>query len=226
VPVILASDKTHLTNFGGDKYAWPVYLTIGNISKDLRRQPSSHAMVLIGYLPVSKFAAFKPSSHQYARYETWHHCMRLLLEPLMEAGQNGVAMTCADGKIRHIFPILAVYIADHPEQCLLACCKENRCPCCVVPHDERGGTKTYHARDPAATLHTLERHKNGEEPHLFDDEGLRSIYYPFWADFPHTDIFSCIAPDILHQLLKGVFKDHLISWITSITTEAEVDACF
>ena len=98
--------------------------------------------------------------------------------------------------------------------------------CTVVPHDERGGTKTYCARDPAATLHTLERHKNGEKPHLFDNKGLRSIYYPFCADFPHTTIFSCIAPDILHQLLKRVFKDHLIPWITSITTEAEVDARF
>ena len=105
--------------------------------------------------------------------------MRLLLEPLMEAGRNGVAMTCTDGKIRHVFSILAAYIADHPEQCLLACCKENRCLRCVVPHDERGGTKTYHARDPAVTLRTLERHKNGKEPHLFYDEGLCSIYYPF-----------------------------------------------
>lgn len=26
-------DKTHLSNFSGDKSAWPVYLTIGNIKK-------------------------------------------------------------------------------------------------------------------------------------------------------------------------------------------------
>jgi hypothetical protein len=32
-PVILASDKTSLSQFGGDKQAWPVYLIIGNISK-------------------------------------------------------------------------------------------------------------------------------------------------------------------------------------------------
>ena len=31
VPVICASDKTHLTNFSGDQHAWPLYLTIGNI---------------------------------------------------------------------------------------------------------------------------------------------------------------------------------------------------
>ena len=31
VPVICASDKTHLTNFSGAQHAWPLYLTIGNI---------------------------------------------------------------------------------------------------------------------------------------------------------------------------------------------------
>ncbi|CDO69052.1 hypothetical protein BN946_scf184992.g1, partial [Trametes cinnabarina] len=33
-PVILATDKTQLSTFSGDKQAWPVYLTIGNINKD------------------------------------------------------------------------------------------------------------------------------------------------------------------------------------------------
>lgn len=41
-PVILASDKTQLTHFRGDKSAWPVYLTIGNIEKATRRQVRLH----------------------------------------------------------------------------------------------------------------------------------------------------------------------------------------
>jgi hypothetical protein len=35
-PVILATDKTSLTQFTGGKNAYPVYLTLGNIPKAIR----------------------------------------------------------------------------------------------------------------------------------------------------------------------------------------------
>ena len=35
----------------------------------------------------------------------------------------------------------------------------------------------------------------------------------FTNDFPHADIHQLIAPDLLHQLIKGTFKDHLVSWV-------------
>ncbi|KIJ43709.1 hypothetical protein M422DRAFT_252953 [Sphaerobolus stellatus SS14] len=54
VPVILASDKTQLSQFSRDKQAWPVYISIGNIAKSTRRQSSKHAMILLGYIPVMK----------------------------------------------------------------------------------------------------------------------------------------------------------------------------
>ena len=64
-------------------------------------------------------------------WQLYHDCMSRLLKPLFKAGKRGVPMVCADGLTRQIYPILAVYIADYPEQVLLASVVQNWCPKCV-----------------------------------------------------------------------------------------------
>jgi hypothetical protein len=36
---------------------------------------------------------------------------------------------------------------------------------------------------------------------------------PFTDGFPRADMHELLAPDLLHQLIKGTFKDHLVSWV-------------
>lgn len=36
---------------------------------------------------------------------------------------------------------------------------------------------------------------------------------PYTTYFPRADIHELITPDLLHQVIKGVFKDHLVSWV-------------
>ena len=142
--------------------------------------------------------------------------MKTLLTPLVDAGTHGRFMTCADGHVRHIFPILASYVADFPEQCLVTCNKETRCPVCIVGDKQRGDHgPIFSLRDPDDTLAAIREHREDEDAaSRFESEGLRDIPDPFWADLPHANIFACMTPDLLHQLHKGVFKDHLFKWTT------------
>jgi hypothetical protein len=38
-------------------------------------------------------------------------------------------------------------------------------------------------------------------------------FQPFTHGFPCADIHELIMPNILHQLIKGTFKDHLVTWV-------------
>ncbi|KAI9448953.1 hypothetical protein F5148DRAFT_1278035 [Russula earlei] len=204
-----------ILGFSGGHQAYPLYLTLGNISKSVRRKSSNHAVSLIGHIPTSEITCF--SDPQIPKYRLFHACLKKILELLKSAGSNGTKLICADGVIRRIFPILAAYVGDHPEQCLVAGCKENRCPIC--------DGFLFPLRSQLHTEQVLHLEANGHHPPEFSEWGLRKVFSPFWAGMPHTDIFMCISPDILHQLFLGVFC-HLLEWCAQLMGAKRLDKCF
>ena len=59
--------------------------------------------------------------------------MAHVLQPLKDAGDPhgpGLEMVRGDGAIWKVYPILAAYVADYPEQCLVTCTKYGTCPKC------------------------------------------------------------------------------------------------
>ncbi|KAL0062695.1 hypothetical protein AAF712_010390 [Marasmius tenuissimus] len=234
-PIILSSDKTQLSQFRGDKSAWPVYLTIDNISKDVRREASSHATVLIGYIPVGKFDCYTDNAKQFARYRLFHHCMGVIIQSVADAEEKGLPMTCSDGFIRHIIPILAAYVADYPEQCLVGCCMENRCPLCLVDPNSRGSGQSFPPRTTRATLSMIQQKftnlaegktDSPEFQAMWGASGIRYVPQPFWSKLKYGDILQGFTPDLLHQLHKGVFKDHLVKWCMVVIGSKELDERF
>lgn len=230
-PVIIASDKTQLTQFSGSKAAYPVYLTLGNLPRSIRRKPSKHAAILIAYLSVDKISriALTKNALRARNQQLFHESMRLVLEPLKKAGQDGVQMIGGDGQVRQVHPILASYVADYPEQCLVTCTKYGTCPRCQCTSQHLGDQTSSPDRVPSWTEQIMAdakaKTKTRTEFHEFCmSRGVSSsVDDPFWKDFPYTNINLSITPDVLHQLYQGVLK-HLISWVQLMMSHDELDA--
>ncbi|KAF8815369.1 hypothetical protein BYT27DRAFT_7249257 [Phlegmacium glaucopus] len=50
---------------------------------------------------------------------------------------------------------------------------------------------------------------------LWDDYGIISDIMPFTYGFPWANIHELLSLDLLHQIIKGTFKDHLVMWVTA-----------
>ncbi|KIP06193.1 hypothetical protein PHLGIDRAFT_107242 [Phlebiopsis gigantea 11061_1 CR5-6] len=227
IPLIISSDKTQLTLFR-NKAAYPVYLTIGNLPKDIRSKPSRGGHVLLAYLPTTKLSHI---TNKAARRRTlanlFHTCMRHILSPLETIGLSGTQMTSADGATRRVHPIYAAYVSDYPEQVLVTCTKSGDCPI---------GTQSRHGlgelnipcelRDISEALDVLGRVdelSRAEYAAACKEIHLKPVYRPFWENLPYSNVFTSITPDILHQLLQGIVK-HLVAWIKEAYSADEIDA--
>ncbi|KAG8696265.1 hypothetical protein FRC08_007275 [Ceratobasidium sp. 394] len=222
IPIIISSDETKLTSFSGDKKAHPVYLTIGNLPKRLRRRISKRTNILLGYLPVPKLdCESNPDMRRIHRRDLFHKCMKTLLAPLAEACETGVEVTCADGGIRRIYPALASYITDFPEQCKVACTKSTHCPLCTVRPSKRGDLGDAPPRTREQVLDAMKEHKKGGSA-AFERLGLYDVE-PFWKSYPYVNLGCLLTPDLLHQVHKGVMKDHLTNWVKHVLGKQVID---
>ncbi|KII85168.1 hypothetical protein PLICRDRAFT_116589 [Plicaturopsis crispa FD-325 SS-3] len=229
VPVIISSDKTQLTLFR-NKTAYPVYLTIGNLPKEIRRKPSHRGQILLGYLPTSRLEHItNKASRRRTLANLFHACMGRILAPLESAGVDGVAMASGDGAIRRAHPIFAAFVGDYPEQLLVTGIKNGECPKCCAPHDhlqDQFDPTECALRDLDKILDVLDMADTlgySAYAQACSDVGIKPIFHPFWENLPYTNIFQSITPDILHQIYQGIIT-HLISWVTAAVGAAEIDA--
>jgi hypothetical protein len=228
IPVLLGSDKTHLTVFAGDKKAWPLYLSIGNIKSSIRNKPKNHCWVLVAYLPIAHFSDDK-SLHTILQSRLFHQCMELILKPLKCVTEEGVQMTDSVGAVRLCVPRLAAYLADYPEQLLINIAANNTSPITTATHRNLGGPTLFPPRTKDDILQAIKRTKARVNPANVEAyqqearrEGLNGVDRPFWEDLPGYRPNLCIAPDILHGVHR-FWRDHVLQWVINLVGEAELD---
>ncbi|TFK58599.1 hypothetical protein BDN72DRAFT_737169, partial [Pluteus cervinus] len=205
IPILISTDKTQLTLFR-NKAAYPIYLTIGNIPKEIRRKPSARGYVLLGYLPTSRLEHItEDASRRRCLANLYHTSMHCIFSLLKKPGCKGTKIRSGNGGLYRTHPILAGFCGDYPEQVLATCTLTGDCPQCPVDKARLGelvlpeGLRDVSIMSdlisrPDTTLSTYHTHR------------LKPVLEPFWKDLPYVHIYRSIVPDVLHQLYQGVMK--------------------
>ncbi|KAF9218323.1 hypothetical protein BS17DRAFT_883480 [Gyrodon lividus] len=124
------------------------------------------------------------------------------MKNLKIAHQDGAVMSDPQGYLRVIHTPLATWIADYPEQLLIACVSSKNSPISTATAAQFG--------DPFP------------HPPFCQQKRLSGVVEPFWADWGSACPSLFLTPDALHQWHKFYF-DHCLRWVTNIMTGPELD---
>jgi hypothetical protein len=75
VSLLITSDKTMLSQHQSDRAAWFVYLTIDNLSRDLRRNQTRSSNLLLRFISIAHL-----SDQNDVKTRIWHEALSFMLE--------------------------------------------------------------------------------------------------------------------------------------------------
>ncbi|THH19453.1 hypothetical protein EUX98_g8777 [Antrodiella citrinella] len=221
-PIILGSDKTTVSVATGQNEYYPLYLSLGNLTNNARRAHGG-AVAVIGFLAIPKGERRETNDKKFRNFrrQLFHSSLSTILQPLKAGMTNPEVTRCPDGHFRRVIYGLGPYIADYPEQVLAACVVSGWCPLCPKDHvhlDEPGNNSRRSREHTEALLEAFDLAT------VWDDYGVVGDVVPFTNDFPRADIHELLSGDLLHQVIKGSFKDHLVTWVGEYLQRTHVDA--
>ncbi|KAG1888937.1 uncharacterized protein F5891DRAFT_1131963 [Suillus fuscotomentosus] len=209
VPVILGSDKMTVSVGTGNNEYYPLYASIGNIRNNVQRAHRD-GVAVIGFLAMPKTTKEHATEAVFRKFrrQLFHSSLSKILNTLKPGMTTPEVTRFGDGHYRRVIYGLGPYIADYEEQALLACIVRGWCPKCMASREDLDEDVLRRCREYTEALV-----QEGSLGDLWDDFGIVGELVAFTNDFPRADIHQMISPDILHQLVKGAFKDHLVEWV-------------
>ncbi|KAG1807119.1 uncharacterized protein BJ212DRAFT_1449385 [Suillus subaureus] len=187
IPILLGSDKTTVSVTTRQNDYYPLYASIGNVKNNVHCT-HCNAVTVVGFLAIPK------TVKQYSE-DTF-----MTVPEVVHFG---------DSHFRRVIYGLGPYITDYPEQVVLSCIVSNWCAkCFALPADLDGKDVQLHAQIVTNILCD-----NVDFSTLWYQWGVDADIVLFTNNYPHADIHKLLSPNILHQLIKGTFKDHLVIWV-------------
>ncbi|KAF8432100.1 hypothetical protein L210DRAFT_3414405, partial [Boletus edulis BED1] len=234
--VILSSDKMNISFMSGNRMAYPLLISLANITPDIRSKISLHTYLLLTLLPIPKFIHKTSRVRGLLHDRLIHRALNEVLEPLKTAAHIGIMMNDPIGNLQYCFTPLAGYIADTPEQALMACTNPKASPYMTAtsknfgdPLDTRISTPFLH---PLCTgLHTVVAQEQCSPNDYVSflkvakKFFLNGVIEPCWVDWPLSCPSRFLHIEPLHHFHQFSW-DHDVKWCVEVVTPVEIDFRF
>ncbi|KAI9431568.1 hypothetical protein H4582DRAFT_2113416 [Lactarius indigo] len=206
VPIILGSDKTTVSVAMGHNEYYPVYMSIGNVQNNIRHA-HRNAIILLGFLAIPKTDKRHTDDNEFRKFcrQLFHLSLAQILSSVRPVMSTPEVTQTPDGHFYQVIYSIGPYIVDYPEQALLACIVQGCCT--ALPSNLDIGGEQQSQELTNALINIL------DPGSLWSQYGIVGYVMPFTSEFPWADIHKLVAPNILHQVIKGTFKDHLVTWV-------------
>ncbi|KAJ6612468.1 hypothetical protein B0H10DRAFT_2052194 [Mycena sp. CBHHK59/15] len=221
-PLFFGSDKTTVSVATGDVEYHPAYISLGNIHNSIRRG-HRNGVVPFAFLAIPKSDRKYDNDPAFRTFkrQLYHASLAAILSSLKPGMTTPVVRRCPDGHFRRCIYDFGPFIADYPEQVMLAGIVQNWCAKCTALSTDLDGDLA--GRRTQALTDELLAAFDGDI--LWDEYGIdEDIIVTIYTDFPRADIHEMLSSDLLHQVIKGSFKDHLVTgWHTKANADAIMD---
>ncbi|KAJ7860199.1 hypothetical protein B0H14DRAFT_3084858 [Mycena olivaceomarginata] len=193
-PLIFGSDKNYCLRRTGNVEYHPGYISLGNLHNSIRGGHRNGVVPFV-FLAIPKSDRKYDNDPEFRKFkrQLYHASLAAVLSTLKPGMTTPVVRRCPDGHFRRIIYDFGPFIADYPEQVMLAGIVQNWCATCT------------------AMANDLDAAFAGRRTNALTDILLAEM----------TDIHEMLSPDLLHQIIKGSFKDHLVTWADEIMDEID-----
>ncbi|KAG2040942.1 hypothetical protein BDR03DRAFT_979780 [Suillus americanus] len=231
VPIILGSNKTHVTRITGGLEMHPVFITIGNIDSEVHSKATLQAWRCIAYMPIAKFRVH-PDYQSILQAWLWHKCMDLVLANLKAAALDGCFMPDPNRHIHFVFTPLVAHVCDLPEASMIAAVPKNVSPVTMAGQRDFGDGTLHPPHTGKHTLQLIVDTARKVDPWDLDKfqkaakaVDLSGVHMPYWRDWLYACLSIFLAGEVLHTCFK-FFTDHPLKWIKETVGAHELDNRF
>jgi len=153
-----------------------------------------------------------------------HHLRQFKL-----AEKNGITLSDPAGQQCQCHPPLVSWIADLPEQYLLACVLVNQSPYTLAICGQFGDLHAFPPRHRHHTLNLIRQACASIQPDSLPEFvkvcyalGPNGVHQPFWKDWGNADPPLFLTVNVLYAFHKFFF-DHPLKWVINIMGREELD---